>query len=204
MSKKQILGVILAGGGSRRFGVDKSVALLAGKPLLQWVVERARPQVDAVVVNANSDIAPPSAIDRIADDWPGEGPLAGILAALRHAGAHDFSHVASFACDTPFFPRNTVARLVEGLYKKQADYAVAHCGEKIHRIFALWPASCRSMLETAFAANARSMSSIENWLTPARADFPPEGGPDGDPFFNINTRDDLATAERWLSARTTE
>lgn len=203
MQNNKILGVILAGGSSRRFGTDKSAALLGGKTLLEWVVERARPQVDTLLVNTNSDPGQDvlSPIECIADDMPGEGPLAGILAGLRRAQIHGFTHVASFACDTPFFPRDTVARLSDGLYESHAGYAAARCGETVHRVFALWPVSHLQTLQTAFAANARSMRSIENWLTPAWADFPPEGGPDGDPFFNINTGEDLYTAERWLAAR---
>lgn len=202
MQDRQILGVVLAGGSSSRFGADKCAVLLVGKPLLQWVVERAAPQVDALVVNTNSnsgqDIVSPT-IARLADERPGEGPLAGILAALRYAGARGFTHVASFACDTPFFPQDTVARLWCSLYNAHAGYAVARCRETAHRIFALWTVSWLQTLEAAFAKGARSMQTVENWLTPGWADFPPAGGPEGDPFFNINTPADLESAERWLA-----
>lgn len=199
MEETRILGVILAGGSSKRFGADKSAAQLGGKTLLEWVIERARPQVETLLLNANSDIAGISVIERLADDRPGEGPLTGILAALEKAQETNFTHVASFACDTPFFPLDTVRRLSETLYDARAGYSVARCGETTHRIFALWRVSHRLRLQAAFAADARSMRSIENWLSPAWADFPPEGGPGGDPFFNINTRADLATAECWMS-----
>lgn len=201
MQKKQILGVVLAGGGSRRFGADKGAALLAGKPLLEWAIARARPQVDTLLLNANKDVADISGIARVADDNPGEGPLAGILVALKRAQDRGFTHVASFACDTPFFPADTVKGLSNALYDARADYAVARCGKTVHRVFALWPVANLPKLQTAFAANARSMHSVENWLTPVWADFPPEGGPEGDPFFNINTAADLAAAERWLSGQ---
>lgn len=202
MTGSRILGAVLAGGTSRRFGIDKCLAQLGGKTLLERVIERALPQVDALVVNTNSDIAALSGIERLADDWPGEGPLAGILTVMRHAEIHGFSHVASFACDTPFFPRDTVARLWAALYDTNAGYAAARCEDTVHRIFALWPVSHREALDTAFAAGARSMQSVENWLNPVWADFPPEGGPDGDPFFNINTPAGLETAGQWLARRT--
>jgi molybdopterin-guanine dinucleotide biosynthesis protein A len=198
-----VFGVILAGGASRRFGVEKSATLLCGKPLLAWVKERANPQVAALVLNCNDpEIGKGVAgADRLADDTPGEGPIAGILAALAEAGPRGFSHVASFACDTPFFPRDTVARLASALRSSQADYAVASCGETAHRIFALWPVKCHAQLAHAFANGTRSMRDIEHWLEPTWADFSKNGGPDGDPFFNINTPEDLETAEQWLVAQ---
>ena len=199
MEETRILGVILTGGSSKRFGADKSAAQLGGKTLLEWVIERARPQVETLLLNTNSDTASTSVIERLADDRPGEGPLAGILAALEKAQETNLTHVASFACDTPFFPRDTVERLSRALYDSRADYSVARCGGTVHRIFALWRVSHRPRLQAAFAADARSMRSIENWLAPAWADFVPESGPGGDPFFNINTRADLATAESWMS-----
>lgn len=198
---KQILGVILAGGASRRFGADKRAALLGGKPLLERVIARARLQVDTILLNAPAELAGISDVERLPDPAPGEGPLAGILAGLKKGEECGYNLVASFACDTPFFPRDTVARLADALYVPGTDFAVAHCGTTVHRIFALWPIASRSKMETAFAAGARSMQSIEDWLTPAWAEFPSEGGPDGDPFFNINTPGDLATAERWLAGQ---
>jgi len=203
MDRIRILGVILAGGASRRFGADKSAALLGGRPLLQWVVERARPQVEKLLLNANDpEIGKGMAdLERLTDDAPGEGPLAGILAALAEAERGGFAHVASFACDTPFFPRDTVARLAASLESSTADYTLASCGTAAHRIFALWPLACRVQLEHAFANGTRSLRDFERWLEPTWADYPPEGGPAGDPFFNINAPADLETAERWLTAR---
>lgn len=200
MANDQILGVILAGGMSRRFGSDKCAALLQGKPLLAWVIERARPQVEMLLVNANTETARAIPdMECVPDRTPGEGPLAGILVALNEAERRGFAYLASFACDTPFFPSNTVARLKNALLTDRTDFALASCGANAHRVFALWPVACRARLEEAFASGGRSMRSIEHWLTPAWADFPPEGGPEGDPFFNINTPADLAAAERWLS-----
>jgi molybdopterin-guanine dinucleotide biosynthesis protein A len=201
MQEKKILGVILAGGASRRFGADKCAALLGGKPLLEWAIERARPQVGLLLLNANSEIRCAPEIERLSDHLPGEGPLAGILAALKKGEACNFTHVASFACDTPFFPSDIVEHLSQTLHKSPADYVVARCEGTLHRIFALWPISCRPNLEAAFAAGARSMQSVENRLMPTCADFLATGGPRGDPFFNINTPEHLATAEHWLSGQ---
>ena len=201
MTTTRTLGVILAGGASRRFGSDKSAALLTGRPLIEWVVERARPQVETLLLNANDPEVGRSIpdLEHLADSAPGEGPLAGILTALGRAGRRGFDHVASFACDTPFFPPDTVSRLAHALQTSSADFAVARCGATAHRIFALWPVACRDQLDAAFAQGARSMAKVEDWLVPAWAEFAAEGGPDGDPFFNINTRTDLEKAERWIA-----
>jgi molybdopterin-guanine dinucleotide biosynthesis protein A len=184
-----------------RFGSDKCAALLRKKPLLEWVIERARPQVEALLVNTNRAKIPGSLSDfeSISDHAPGEGPLAGILAALSEAERRGFTHVASFACDTPFFPLDAVARLRNALRANRGEFATASCGANAHRIFALWPVTCRARLYEGFTSGARSMRKVEHWLTPAWAEFPAVGGPEGDPFFNVNTPFDLAAAERWLS-----
>ena len=201
MNHTRIMGAILAGGASRRFGKDKRAALLGGRPLLEWVVDRARPQVEILLLNTNDPGTGPviAKLERISDSAPGEGPIAGILAGLAEAERRGFTHLASFACDTPFFPRDTVARLASALQSSTADYAVASCGATAHRIFALWPVHCRSQLGHAFVEGTRSMRDIEHWLEPTWADFPNDSGPADDAFFNINTPADLAAAERWLS-----
>jgi len=202
-SDQHVLGVILAGGSSRRFGRDKCKALLGGRPLLEWVVERACPQVGTLLLNTNkiAEDTGTAILERIADKTPGEGPIAGILVALADAERRGFSRVATFACDTPFFPHDTVMRLDLALSSSTADYAVASCGATAHRIFAIWPVECRAQLEDAFAAGTRSVRDIEHWLEPTWADFPKAGGPGGDPFFNVNASSDLEIAEQWLVAQ---
>jgi molybdopterin-guanine dinucleotide biosynthesis protein A len=203
MDHQCIMGLILAGGASRRFGADKRHALLDGRSLIEWVIERARPQVGDLLVNTNQlNIDRQAAsLECLSDDAPGEGPIAGVLAGLAAAGSRGFTHLASFACDTPFFPTDTVAHLAAALRASTADYAVASCGTIAHRIFALWNVQCRSRLGHAFTKGARSMREVEHWLEPTWADFPDGGGPNGDPFFNINTPAELETAQQWLVAQ---
>lgn len=203
MNHIRVMGTILAGGASRRFGKDKRAALLGGRPLLEWVVDRARPQVEILLLNVNDPGTGPeiAKLERLSDGAPGEGPIAGIVAGLAEAERRGFAYLASFACDTPFFPCDTVARLAAALQSSTADYAVASCGATAHRIFAVWPVHCRSQLEHAFAEGTRSMRDIEHWLEPTWADFPNGGGPDGDPFFNINMQEDFGAAEQWLVAQ---
>ena len=117
-------------------------------------------------------------------------PAASLLSVLRRAGGATLDAGL-----------DTVSRLAHALQTSSADFAIARCGATAHRIFALWPLACRDQLDAAFAQGARSMAEVEDWLVPAWAEFAAEGGPDGDPFFNINTPADLETAERWLASR---
>jgi molybdopterin-guanine dinucleotide biosynthesis protein A len=195
------LGVILAGGASRRFGSDKAQAHLGGKPLLDWVAGRALPQVDLLLVNTGDQDSPTAGLERLGDDAPGEGPMAGLLAALRAAEQRGFARIASFACDTPFFPHDLVMTLHETLEMSSADVVLARHRATSHPIFGIWRTNCSGQLATAFAAGCRSLRDVPDHLTVSVADFPDGDGPDGDPFFNINTREELALAERWLAAK---
>ncbi|MDE2184605.1 MAG: molybdenum cofactor guanylyltransferase [Alphaproteobacteria bacterium] len=197
------LGVVLAGGSSSRFGADKAAAILGGRTLLQHVCERAAPQVDRLVINRNTNSETPTLSDfvRLEDEWPGEGPLAGVLAALEYARSDGFAQVASFPCDAPFFPADLVSRLRDQLTLAKADYCVARCGEQEHRTFALWDMACTSVLRASFLAGMRSLRDVSDVLTKSVADFLPAGERGiADSFLNINTQDDLAVAARWLAS----
>jgi len=125
---RRVLGAVLAGGQSRRFGQgDKALAQLGGRTVLDHVIERARPQVDHLILNVNGDRARFARfnLEIVADETPGEGPLGGILAALGHAEACGFDLTATFPCDTPFFPRDLVARLGAALDTQGGDFAIA-------------------------------------------------------------------------------
>ncbi|WP_438747941.1 molybdenum cofactor guanylyltransferase MobA [Pararhizobium sp. O133] len=198
-------GVILAGGRSSRMGSDKSARLLGGIPLLQHVIERFAPQTSMVGVNRNIsdklDFAP--TIPVFADTVPGHvGPMGGVLAAMRHARVFTptGSHVATVPTDTPFFPRDLVARLQMAISGPD-EIAVAFSGETMHPVFALWPIALADALETWLLTDEkrRVRSFIERHPMSA-VPFAPLDTADGpiDQFFNINTPADLETAERWL------
>ena len=132
----KIAGIVLAGGQSRRMGGgDKCLRLLAGRPILAHIIERARPQVAALALSANGDPARfaefdlPVVADSIADF---AGPLAGVLAGLDWAAANvpSATHVASFAGDAPFLPRDLVARLAAALAEGHDLAAAASAGRR--------------------------------------------------------------------------
>jgi molybdenum cofactor guanylyltransferase len=200
---ERIAAVLMAGGLGRRMradggGGDKPLRLLAGKSLLEHVMARIAPQAEAMAINANGDPAHFAAfgLDVIADavpDYP--GPLAGILAGMRWAAGQGFALVLSVPTDTPFLPYDLAARLIEAKAAASAQAACAASGGRIHPVVGLWPVRLADGLERDLRGGMRK---VEDWAAQhgvARAEFGTQGG---DPFFNVNTPEDLAEAEEKL------
>lgn len=199
-----IAGVILAGGLSRRMGGgDKCLRELAGRPLLAHIVERVRPQVASLVLNANGDPARFSAfgLPVVADSVAGfAGPLAGILAGLdwTAALAPRCKRMASFAADAPFVPRDLVARLVAAADAENADLACAASAGQAHPVFGLWRVDLREALRDALVRE--QIYKVDRWTARyklVQVDFSSEPL---DPFFNANRPEDLTAAERLLAS----
>jgi molybdopterin-guanine dinucleotide biosynthesis protein A len=198
----QIAGLILAGGRSSRMGgADKTLLQLGGRPLIRQVLDRLRPQVSQIVVNTNADRAPFAGfgVEIVADTIAGyQGPLAGILAGLEWAtDKPGTTHLLSVAGDTPFFPLDLARRLSARAVASRVTVAASN--GRAHPTFALWPVSLRDAL-AAFLESGdtrRVMTFIEQAGLDV-VDFPVEqrGAVTVDPFFNINTPEDLAEAER--------
>lgn len=201
-----IVGLLLAGGLSRRMGGgDKTLRPLGGRPLLDHVIERMRPQVAALVLNANGDPARFAGfgLPVVADSVPGfAGPLAGILAGLDWAAAHrpDCPLVASIATDSPFLPADLVARLRRGMAEAGADLACAASRGQPHPVIGLWPVGLREALRRAVVDEG--LRKVDAWTARYRlATVPFEDDPAGvDPFFNTNRPEDLDRAAALLAA----
>jgi molybdopterin-guanine dinucleotide biosynthesis protein A len=189
-----ILGVVLAGGLSRRMGGgDKGLLPLAGEPVAAHVIRRVRPQVAHLVINANGDDKPwqrfglPVVPDTI-DDRP--GPLAGILAAMEWGAAHepDCRWVLAVPCDTPFLPADLAGRLMKAA--ASGPWAVPRSGGRRHPVAGLFSMDLRGALAEFLAAGGRRAG--EFCYDAPSADFDAEPV---DPFFNVNTPEQLAEAE---------
>jgi molybdopterin-guanine dinucleotide biosynthesis protein A len=198
------LGVILGGGRARRMGgADKGLMTLAGVPMIAHAIDRLRPQVAALAISANGDLArfERFGLPVVADDPPEfAGPLAGVLAALDFCArsAPGLTHVASLPGDTPFAPEDFVARLHATRRAAKADIAVAASGGRTHHAAALWPLAIAEDLRCAL--RQEGMRKVESFATRyalATADWPDQPL---DPFSNVNTPEDLARAEAALSA----
>ena len=205
----RIAGVLLAGGQSRRMGGgDKCLRLLAGRPILAHIIDRVRPQVGPLVLNANGDPArfADFALPVTADAVGGfAGPLAGVLAGLEWAMANapECAYVASFACDAPFLPTDMVARLAAALEDGGADLACAASNGRSHPVFGLWPLRLAEALRRAIVDE--EIRKVDVWTARYRlvtVAFPVQDTAAGprDPFFNANHPDDLATAARLAGA----
>ncbi|HTV88109.1 MAG TPA: molybdenum cofactor guanylyltransferase MobA [Stellaceae bacterium] len=200
----RVVGVLLAGGLSRRMGGgDKSLRLLGGRPLLAHVVERLRPQVLALVLNANGDPSrfAPFGLPVVADSVPDfAGPLAGVLAGLDWTAAHDpdCAHIVSVATDAPFLPRDLVARLMEGMATAGADLACAASDGQQHPVIALWPVRLRHDLRHALVDEG--LRKVDVWTGRYQLATVEFSTDPIDPFFNANRPEDLDQAAALLAA----
>lgn len=194
------MGVLLAGGLARRMGGgDKPMRQIGGVTLLARVIARLAPQCDGLILNANGDperfrtFGLPVVADTV-ENFP--GPLAGILAALDWTAANrpHLAWVLSAAADCPFLPRDLVARLHRARIAEGAQLAVAASAGRSHPVIGLWSVAQREELRRALVVD--DIRKIDRWTGTykvATVDWPAEPL---DPFFNANTIDDLAEAER--------
>ena len=193
-----ITGLVLAGGQGRRMGgVDKGLQPLRGRPMVEWVVERLAPQVDEVIVNANANVERYGALGhRVVSDAIGgfAGPLAGLHAGLTVA-AHPL--VVTVPCDSPFLPRDLVARLRERLEAHGCDLAVAKTGDQPHPVFSLVRTAVLPHLAAFLDAGGRKIDTWYATLKVVEVPFDDEA----DAFSNINTRAELAEHEARPEAR---
>ncbi|MCO8143996.1 molybdenum cofactor guanylyltransferase MobA [Rhodovulum tesquicola] len=192
----QVVGVILAGGQGRRMGgVDKALIRLGGTTFLARVAARLGPQVAAMALSANGPVEDyaEARLPVLADPPPGDlGPLAGVLAGLDWAAEAGADAVATVAVDTPFLPVDLVARLGTAA---GGELAVAASGGRMHPTAALWPVGLRAEVCAALARGERRLGGFAHIMRAVTVGFEAEGI---DPFFNINTPDDLALAEAAL------
>ncbi|MBY6139836.1 molybdenum cofactor guanylyltransferase MobA [Leisingera daeponensis] len=210
----QPLGVILAGGlATRMGGGDKGRLLVGGESLLSRVADRLGPQVAGLALNANGDSErfADLGLPVIADSIAGfAGPLAGVLAGLDWAAEQGANTIVTAAADTPFFPRDLVARLTAAAQGMEHPLALATTprtgGESLksggrskvnrHPAFGLWPVALRDDLRAALNDGLRKVVLWTDRHGGREALF--EADP-FDPFFNINTPEDLAKAEALLT-----
>lgn len=198
------LGLILAGGQARRMGGgDKGLLPLGGQTLLHHVIDRLSPQVAELALNANGD---PERFHQfklpvIADSVEGfAGPLAGVLAGLDWASGQGASHIVTAAADTPFFPADLVPQLLLAAETEGFPIALAATegADRVNRhpTFGLWPVALRDDLRAALEDGLRKVVEWTDRHGTALTMFPSDGF---DPFFNVNTPEDLSHAESLLS-----
>lgn len=198
----EIPGLVLAGGLSRRMGSNKAMTQLGDTPLISHVINRIARQVSDVTINAANGWAESFGLPLLPDTLSGHaGPLAGILAGMRHFQRRKDapSHFLTAPADSPFFPDDLVARLCEHL--SDDAVVIAASSGQLHPVFALWPLALADDLEAWLKndENRRIRAYLARHVTIGVA-FPPLETAKGslDPFFNINTPDELALARSYL------
>ena len=195
-----IIGAIIAGGQSSRMGGrEKAFLELDSKPVILHVIEQFEPQVDQLVINANGDTARFSqfGLDVIPDAVPTlTTPLAGLHAALRFAKIVDATVLITVPSDTPFLPYDLVARLMEIAPTEGA--AIASSGGRDHYIIGAWKTELLDDLDSAIAKEG--LFRVKDWAHRASAQSVVWPVEPYDPFFNVNTPEDLLRAQQILKA----
>lgn len=194
-------GVILAGGQSRRMGgAPKALRELAGMTLLQRVMARAQPQVQALLINSNQPLPPALCgyLPQLADSIGGfAGPLAGIVTAMEWTQQHypQCQWLATFAVDTPFIPTDLVQTLLQAT-TPDSDVICPSFEGRRHPLCGLWRTATVGALRTAITSTG--LTRVYDWLD-ARPTVNVAISADADPFLNINTPAELALATQRLA-----
>ena len=201
-----VVGVLLAGGKSSRMGGgDKCLRTLGGQPILSRVIDRLKPQVSEIIINANGDPSrfAPFGCTVVSDSVVGyAGPLAGVHAGLEWTKANrpNVDHVVTVATDTPFFPTDFVARFFAEAPDDKTAFCVARSSVGTHPVIGLWPVTLAPILKASLERGERKVTVWTQDHGAVPVFFPPADvcGHSIDPFFNINAPEDLATAEALL------
>ncbi len=191
--------VILAGGSARRMGGgDKPLLVLSNRPILVWILERIQPQVGSLAISANGD---PERLkdygcEILPDQTPDLGPMSGILAALNWArqSSPTATHVLTVSGDTPFLPSDLMSRLGSAITEHGAPMATAASDGHLHPTASLWPITALALISKRLQIGEGQR--VTDWLRMLNSQTVEWNTSPVDPFFNINTPDDLQEAEK--------
>ena len=198
MSENNILGVVLAGGKSKRFGEDKSSVMLDGKTLIEHTLNKIKLKFKTIAIVSNNINLKNHII--IKDCIDGQlGPLVGALSAMKwiKKNNYSFNWIATFPCDTPFFNNSLIDKFIESSKSNDSLLYFAKSEKKRHNIFGLWSLGLIEILENDIIEN--NHRKVEKWANKIGVKTINIPYDNIDPFFNINTKDDLAEAEKILT-----
>ena len=201
MNENNILGVILAGGKSRRFGEDKSKIKLGNKTLLEHVIDKVKKEFSELLIISNNQNYrfTSKRIFLVQDFIKGQlGPLIGVLSAMKWVELNNknYKWIATFPCDTPFFDIKIIEYLKIKSFETKKKLVFLKSAEKRHNIFGLWSLDLKEILENDIHNNIRK---VEIWADKIGSDIINIEKGKFDSFLNINTKDDLEIAKKKLS-----
>ena len=201
MNEHNILGAILAGGKSQRMGHDKLFLELNNKTLIEHTVDKVKKYLNKpiIITNLKSEFFTKNNLITVKDCISGQlGPLAGILTAMKWAKENSpkVSWVATFPCDTPFFPESIILNFIEESKKKESLILCASSHGRKHNIFGLWSLDLYDKLYNDLVNN--KVRKVEEWTKTNNIKNLEFQFKEYDPFFNINTLEDLEFAKKLL------
>jgi len=199
MSEDNILGAILAGGQSKRMGKDKLFLEFNNKKLIEHTIDKVKKYLKKVIIITNQDneFFSKNNLTVVKDCIEGQlGPLVGILTAMKWAkeNLNKCSWIATFPCDTPFFPESIIKSFIEESKKKESLILCASSHGRKHNIFGLWSLDLYDKLEHDLIN--KKIRKVQDWTEKNKIKNLEFKFIDYDPFFNINTEEDLAFAKK--------
>tara|TARA_B110000438_G_scaffold13529_1_gene13082 strand:+ start:24 stop:644 length:621 start_codon:yes stop_codon:yes gene_type:complete len=199
MNEHNILGSILAGGKSKRMGEDKLFVKLNNKTLIEHTINKVRKHFKKLIIVTNNDneFFKKNNYTIVKDCITGQlGPLVGILTTMKWAKENypNCSWVATFPCDTPFFPESIISKFIEESKKKESLILCASSHGRKHNIFGLWSLDLYDKLYNDLVNN--KVRKVQDWTKVNNIKNLEFKFKDYDPFFNINTVEDLEIAKK--------
>ena len=199
MSEHNILGAILAGGQSKRMGKDKLFLELNNKKLIEHTLDKVKKYLKKIIIITNQDneFFFKNNLTTVKDCVEGQlGPLVGILTAMKWAKENfsKCSWIATFPCDTPFFPESIIKSFIEESEKKESLILCASSHGRKHNIFGLWSLKLYDKLKDDLIN--KKVRKVQDWTKKNKIKNLEFEFKDYDPFFNINTEEDLEFAKK--------
>ena len=195
MDHNNILGAVLAGGKSQRFGEDKSQVKLGGKLLIDYILAEIIDEFNEVLVVSNNliDFRQSQKISLIKDFKKDLGPLGGVLTAMKWVKDNnkDYQWISTFPVDTPFFKNEILKDFLKRINMKEGKLFFIKSNDTRHNIFGLWSLDLMDKLEEDLNKGERK---VEDWANSIGVKNINMKFENKDPFFNINTKEDLKKA----------
>ena len=199
MDHSNILGVVLAGGKSQRFGEDKCQVKLGGKLLIDYILSEIIDEFKEVLLISNNKIKYNNSnkISLVEDTKRGLGPLGGILTAMKwiKENNRNYKWISTFPSDTPFFKKKILNNFLEEIKDYEGKLFFINSNDTRHNIFGLWSIDLLDRLEKDLDNGERK---VEMWANKIGVKSINMKFENKDPFFNINTKEDLIKAEEYL------